>query len=103
MNSIHCYIIFSFGLMFINDIILGAVRYVAPPTAVRRDTSRHGHTKEWKYVVEYFNGDIKEFVLPSPGLRIRLSSEQAKEGLKNLKPQLFTGSIYIHVPVHNNM
>lgn len=74
--------------------ILGAVRYVAPPTPVRRESSRHGHTKEWKYVVEYFNGDIKEFVLPSPGLRIRLSSEEAKEGVINLKPQPFTGDIH---------
>lgn len=73
--------------------MLGAVRYVAPPTAVRRDNSRHGHTKEWKYNVEYFNGDKKEFVLPSPGLKIRLSSEEAKEGLRTLKPQPFTGEI----------
>lgn len=41
--------------------------------------------------MSYYNGDEKEFILPSPGIKIRLSEQQAREGAKSLRPQLFTG------------
>ena len=50
-----------------------------------------GHRQHWKCTVLYQNGLEKEFILPSPGLKLRLSQMQAEEGIKNLKPQRFTG------------
>ena len=50
-----------------------------------------GHRQDWNCCVEYFNGDAKEFVMPSPSLKIRLSTSDAMEGVRKLKPQLFTG------------
>lgn len=40
--------------------------------------------------MEYYNGDKKIYVLPSPSLKFRLTPEEAEEGVKNLKPQSFT-------------
>jgi hypothetical protein len=49
------------------------------------------HRQDWKCVAEYFSGEKKEFILPSPGVKLRLSAEQALEGVRNLQPQTFTG------------
>lgn len=51
-----------------------------------------GMRQHWKCNVTYYNGDEKEFILPSPGIKIRLSKDEAEEGVRTLKPQLFTGS-----------
>ena len=50
-----------------------------------------GQRQYWKCTVEYQTGVEKVYTLPSPGLKLRLSQEQAAEGVKNLKPQSFTG------------
>jgi len=54
-----------------------------------------GHRHDWKCRAEYFGGDVKEFILPSPGLVFKLSAEEALEGAKNLRPQPFRG-IYVY-------
>lgn len=58
--------------------------------------SDSGHRQNWKCFVEYFSGSKKEFVLPSPGLRIRLTSEEAEAGVRKLKPQPFKGILCMY-------
>ena len=53
-----------------------------------------GQRQHWKCTVEYESGAEKVYTLPSPGLQLRLSQEQATEGVKNLKPQCFTGNTF---------
>ena len=52
------------------------------------------HRRDWKCSVEYFCGEKKEFILPSPSLKVRLSTKEAMEGVKNLKPQRFLGESF---------
>lgn len=50
-----------------------------------------GDEKKWKCVADFFSGEQKEIELPSRGIKLRLSKEEAKEGVRNLKPQRYTG------------
>jgi hypothetical protein len=70
----------------ISQYNIGGVR-----TVEQIPMTEDGRTKDWKCKVSYFNGDDKVFILPSPGIKIRLSEEEAREGARSLKPQLYTG------------
>ena len=63
----------------------GAVR-----TVVQTPIATDGHRQNWKCEVDYYNGDKRFFVLPSPSLKARLTHEEAREGVENLQPQPFT-------------
>jgi hypothetical protein len=61
-------------------------------SVIQRPLMSKGHRQEWKCFVEYFNNDKKEYVLPSPAIRVQLSAEEAREGVETLKPQPFNGN-----------
>jgi len=76
-------------MLNVNIYITGEVSHVQQTPLTSSE-----HRQDWKCVAEYFSGDKKEFILPSPGVKLRLNTEQAMEGATNLRPQPFTGTYY---------